>query len=230
VPLGECLQIARAPAAAEDPQHRDQQQEPLRVTHPAAIAAVGNRLEEADQIIRRTQIGCSGGGFGYRERRDPLTKTNGARPAKSYLDRLLGGPEVVDGLGTGSLSQEVPHSTAPPRPRVEKVLGIERRPLSWKSGHPDHNPSAPRPAEPPAVADRRRFVIAALAVWLSFWLRLAHTLHPSFQAVGQWLLPAVLLVGPPLVALTGQYKGPRATSVAALSIVLPAAMDCWCCF
>ena len=38
-------------------------------------------------------------------------------------------------------------------------------------------------------------------------LRLAHPLHPSFQAAGLWLLPAVLLVGLPLVFLTGQYKG-----------------------
>ena len=38
-------------------------------------------------------------------------------------------------------------------------------------------------------------------------MRLAHPLHPSFQAVGLWLLPAVLLVGLPLVALTGQVKG-----------------------
>ena len=38
-------------------------------------------------------------------------------------------------------------------------------------------------------------------------LRLAHPLHPSFQAAGLWLLPAVLLVGLPLVALTGQVKG-----------------------
>ena len=46
-----------------------------------------------------------------------------------------------------------------------------------------------------------------LSVWLSFWLRLAHPLHSSFQAAGLWLLLAVLLVGLPLYALTGQYKG-----------------------
>ena len=40
----------------------------------------------------------------------------------------------------------------------------------------------------------------------SFWLRLAHPLHPSFQAASLWLLPAVLLVGLPLLALTGQDK------------------------
>mgnify|MGYP001556565237 CR=1 FL=1 len=46
-----------------------------------------------------------------------------------------------------------------------------------------------------------------LAVWLSFWLRLAHPLHPSFQSAGIWLLPVVVLIGLPLYALTGQYKG-----------------------
>ena len=46
-----------------------------------------------------------------------------------------------------------------------------------------------------------------LAVWLSFWLRLAQPLHPSFLAAGLWLLPTVLLIGLPLYAFTGQYKG-----------------------
>jgi hypothetical protein len=68
VPLGKRLQIAGAPAAAQDPQYRHQQQKPLGVTHPAAVAAIGNGLEEADQIIRRAQISCSGDGFGHRER------------------------------------------------------------------------------------------------------------------------------------------------------------------
>jgi len=63
--LGEGLQIAGAPAAAQDPQHRDQQQEPLRVTHPTPVAAIGNGLEEADQIIRCGLIDCGGKGFGH---------------------------------------------------------------------------------------------------------------------------------------------------------------------
>ena len=46
-----------------------------------------------------------------------------------------------------------------------------------------------------------------MAVWLSFWLRLAHPLPLSFQAAGMWMLPVVVLVGLPLYALTGQYKG-----------------------
>ena len=40
-----------------------------------------------------------------------------------------------------------------------------------------------------------------------FWLQLAHPFHPSFQASGLWLLPAVFLIGLPLYAFTGQYKG-----------------------
>jgi len=50
-------------------------------------------------------------------------------------------------------------------------------------------------------------LLLPLAVWFSFWLRLAHPLHPSFKAAGLWLLPAVLLFGLPLYALSGQYKG-----------------------
>ena len=60
----------------------------------------------------------------------------------------------------------------------------------------------------------RRFLLIAVdaillpsAVWMSFWLRLANPLHPSFFSSGPWLLIAVLLVGLPLYAFTGQYKG-----------------------
>lgn len=60
---------------------------------------------------------------------------------------------------------------------------------------------------------RRLFVVfidaflLPIAVWLSFWLRLSHPLHPSFVAAGTWLLPAGLLIGLPLYVSTGQYKG-----------------------
>lgn len=60
--------------------------------------------------------------------------------------------------------------------------------------------------------NRRLFLIAAdallvpLAVWLSFWLRLAHPFTPNFLE-GLWLLPAAWLIGLPLYALSGQYKG-----------------------
>ena len=60
---------------------------------------------------------------------------------------------------------------------------------------------------------RRVLLIAAdalllpLAVWLSFWLRLADPFPANFMAAGRWLMLAVLLLGLPLYALTGQYKG-----------------------
>jgi FlaA1/EpsC-like NDP-sugar epimerase len=59
---------------------------------------------------------------------------------------------------------------------------------------------------------RRLLLIAAdalllpLAVWLSFWLRLAHPFTSNF-ADSLWLVPAAWLIGLPLYALSGQYKG-----------------------
>ena len=59
---------------------------------------------------------------------------------------------------------------------------------------------------------RRLLLIAAdalvipLSVWLSFWLRLADPLSSHFfQSL--WLLPTAPLIGLPLYAFTGQYKG-----------------------
>ena len=59
---------------------------------------------------------------------------------------------------------------------------------------------------------RRLFLVVTdalllpLAVWMCFWLRLAHPLSPHFLR-SLWLLPAVSLIGLPLYALSGQYKG-----------------------
>ena len=59
---------------------------------------------------------------------------------------------------------------------------------------------------------RRLFLIGIdallllLAIWLSFWLRLAQPFHPSFISAGSWLLTVAPLLGLPLYALTGQYK------------------------
>ena len=50
-------------------------------------------------------------------------------------------------------------------------------------------------------------LLMLMSVWLSFWLRLASPFHPTFTASGGWLLKAILLIGLPLYALTGQYKG-----------------------
>ena len=49
-------------------------------------------------------------------------------------------------------------------------------------------------------------LLLPLAVWLSYWLRLADPFHPLI-AEGSWLLLTVLFVGLPLYAFTGQYKG-----------------------
>ena len=50
-------------------------------------------------------------------------------------------------------------------------------------------------------------LLLPLGVWLSFWLRLSHPFHPSFLFAGWWLVPAVWLIGLPLYAFSGQYKG-----------------------
>lgn len=49
-------------------------------------------------------------------------------------------------------------------------------------------------------------LLLPLAVWLSFWLRLAHPFSAQLQSC-LWLLPAALLLGLPIYALSGQYKG-----------------------
>jgi len=63
-----------------------------------------------------------------------------------------------------------------------------------------------------APLQRRVLLIVAdalllpLAVWLSFWLRLADPWSPLLLR-SLWLLPATVLIGLPLYGLTGQYKG-----------------------
>ena len=63
-----------------------------------------------------------------------------------------------------------------------------------------------------APLQRRLLLFAAdalfipMAVWLSFWLRLAHPFNANFLQ-SLWMLPAALLIGLPLYAFTGQYKG-----------------------
>ena len=50
-------------------------------------------------------------------------------------------------------------------------------------------------------------ILLPMAVWLSFWLRLAHPFHPSFLESGVHLSIAVWVIGLPLYAFSGQYKG-----------------------
>ena len=50
-------------------------------------------------------------------------------------------------------------------------------------------------------------LLLALAVWLSFWLRLAHPWPSRLLVVGTWLFPAALLIGLLVFVFSGQYKG-----------------------
>ena len=61
---------------------------------------------------------------------------------------------------------------------------------------------------------RRRLLLIAVdalllpfSVWLSFWLRLSTPFSPNFLSAGLWLAPISVMVGLPLYAFTGQYKG-----------------------
>ena len=81
----------------------------------------------------------------------------------------------------------------------------------------------------------RRFLLVGidglllpLTVWLSFWLRLAHPFHSSFIATGNWLLPAVVLVGLPFYAFTGQTKASPATWGVLPFITSLSETDFWC--
>ncbi|MGL6132809.1 MAG: polysaccharide biosynthesis protein, partial [Prochlorococcaceae cyanobacterium] len=49
-------------------------------------------------------------------------------------------------------------------------------------------------------------LLLPLSVWLSFLLRLAEPWPPQLQA-SLWLLPTVLVIGLPIYALSGQYRG-----------------------
>jgi len=98
MPPCEGLEITGAAAAAQDPKHRHEQQKPLRIAHPTAVAAVGNRLEVADQVISNGLVNCGREGFGHWQGEIPLTKPNAGRTAKSYVDRLLGGPALTSHL------------------------------------------------------------------------------------------------------------------------------------
>ena len=63
------------------------------VADPTAIAAVGDGLEEADQVGISTEINGGDCGFGHREGACPASKPGTGGAAKGALGRLSGGPD-----------------------------------------------------------------------------------------------------------------------------------------
>jgi len=57
MPPSERLEITGAAAAAQDPQDRNQQQEPLWIAHPTAVATIWDNPE--DHIMGISLIDCS---------------------------------------------------------------------------------------------------------------------------------------------------------------------------
>jgi hypothetical protein len=81
---GTTLQIPQALAAAQDPQHRHQQQSPGRKTHPASHPSIRDRLEVADQM----EIGCGRGGFGCGKGTGQPIETDEQTGARSVVTHL----------------------------------------------------------------------------------------------------------------------------------------------
>lgn len=86
------MAFARATEVTEDAQHGQQQQVQLRVTHPAAVTAIRDRLEEGDQIGIGAEINGGRSGLGHREWAGPGSKSSLNDGAKGGLDRLSGVP------------------------------------------------------------------------------------------------------------------------------------------
>jgi hypothetical protein len=90
VPLGKTLHAHQRALVAENGEDRHQQHPPLRIADPPTHAAIGQRLEEADQI------GCSRRVLEWRgqrdERRFPRKAAQMAAAVESDWDRLLMGP------------------------------------------------------------------------------------------------------------------------------------------
>lgn len=112
MPPSEGLEITGAAAAAQDPKHRHEQQKPLGITHPTAVAAIRDGLEETDQIIGISLIDCSIWGVGHGGEPFPPTKANADRPDQNVVDTLLGGPALLRDLLRG-LPQEVLSAAVP---------------------------------------------------------------------------------------------------------------------
>ena len=86
------LEITRAAEAAQDPKPRHEQQKSLGLAHPRAVAAIGDGLEEADQIIGISLIDSFIRGLGHGGEPFPPSKANAYRPNQNDVHRILGGP------------------------------------------------------------------------------------------------------------------------------------------
>ena len=84
VGFGKRLEIKGAFTDDQDPEQRHEQQEPLRLAHSRAVAAKGNRVEEADQPFRYDWNACGRAGFGRWAGEIPLTKANADTPPRPW--------------------------------------------------------------------------------------------------------------------------------------------------
>ena len=89
---GKALKIPQALAAAQDPEHRHQEQKPLGKAHPASHPPLGDRLQETDQVGR----GIDRRGFWQRGDPFPPTKPNRRSPGELTRDGLSISPASED--------------------------------------------------------------------------------------------------------------------------------------
>ena len=117
--MTECkaLKIPQALAAAQDPEHRHQEQKPLRKAHPASHPSVRDRLQETDQVGRGIDR------RGFWQRGDPLPPTKPNRRSPGELS--------CDGL---SISPGPPPARRGPMPKDADLKAHMARKLRSKKG------------------------------------------------------------------------------------------------
>ena len=112
MPLGEPLHAQQRTLVAQDGQDRHQQHPPLRKAHPTAHAAIGQRLEKADQI------GCSSRVLerrGQRRKARLEQQTATADSPPGLLGQTSNGPWLAGGSEPGGVV-----SGAPVIPRMHR--------------------------------------------------------------------------------------------------------------
>ncbi len=140
MPLGETLHAQQRTLAAQDGQDRHQQHPPLREAHPAAHAAVRQRLEEADQVRGRSRaLGLSlGQGSGAElphenpgtDRDEDLGGQTFNRPwgfprkgTGRGANKTTGWEDIAD-MTSGTVSRTIVDDTLPGGP-VERTITYE---------------------------------------------------------------------------------------------------------